>query len=58
MDLGKYNIRCNCLSADPIKAMAAKGIGGFDRMLKAGKLGKPTPTTTLLMENIISLDFE
>ena len=38
MDLGKYNIRCNCLSAGPVKTMAAKGIGGVVRMLKAKTL--------------------
>ena len=41
MDLGKYNIRCNCLSAGPIKTMAAKGIGGFDRMLKSNAMKAP-----------------
>lgn len=40
-DLGKYNIRVNCLSAGPIKTLAAKGIGGFDRMLKANALKAP-----------------
>ena len=45
MDLGKYNIRCNCLSAGPIKTMAAKGIGGFDRMLKANALKAPLKRT-------------
>ena len=44
-DLGKYNIRCNCLSAGPIKTMAAKGIGGFDRMLKANVLKAPLKRT-------------
>ena len=44
-DLGKYNIRCNCLSAGPIKTLAAKGIGGFDRMLKANILKAPLKRT-------------
>jgi len=44
-DLGKYNIRCNCLSAGPIKTLAAKGIGGFDRMLKANVLKAPLKRT-------------
>ena len=44
-DLGKYNIRCNCLSAGPIKTLAAKGIGGFDRMLRANILKAPLKRT-------------
>ena len=48
MDLGKYNIRCNCLSAGPVKTMAAKGIGGFGRNVKAKALkGRPKRTTSL-----------
>ena len=47
-DLGKYNIRCNCLSAGPVKTMAAKGIGGFDRMLKANILKAPLKRTPSL----------
>jgi len=50
MDLGKYNIRCNCLSAGPIKTMAAKGIGGFDRMLKANVLKAPLKRTPTVEE--------
>ena len=50
MDLGKYNIRCNCLSAGPIKTMAAKGIGGFDRMLKANALKAPLKRTPMVEE--------
>ena len=49
-DLGKYNIRCNCLSAGPIKTMAAKGIGGFDRMLKANVLKAPLKRTPEVAE--------
>ena len=49
-DLGKYNIRCNCLSAGPIKTMAAKGIGGFDRMLKANVLKAPLKRTPTVQE--------
>lgn len=48
MDLGKYNIRCNCLSAGPVKTLAAKGIGGFDRMLKANALKAPLGRTPSL----------
>ena len=49
-DLGKYNIRCNCLSAGPIKTMAARGIGGFDRMLKANALKAPLKRTPEVSE--------
>ena len=49
-DLGKYNIRVNCLSAGPVKTMAAKGIGGFDRMLKANALKAPLGHTPTLEE--------
>ena len=41
MDLGKNNVRVNCLSAGAIKTMAARGISGFDRMLHAGELRSP-----------------
>ena len=40
-DLGKENIRVNCISAGPIKTLSAKGISGFDRMLKAATLKAP-----------------
>ena len=41
VDLGKNNVRVNCLSAGAIKTMAARGISGFDRMLHAGELRSP-----------------
>jgi meromycolic acid enoyl-[acyl-carrier protein] reductase len=31
-DLGRHQIRVNCVSAGPIRTMAAKGIPGFDRL--------------------------
>ena len=40
-NLGKENIRVNCISAGPIKTLAAKGISGFDKMLKAAVLKAP-----------------
>src|SRR5574344_111446 len=40
-DLGKYNIRVNCLSVGAVKTLAAKGISGFDKMLKAAVLKAP-----------------
>nr|WP_198510353.1 enoyl-ACP reductase FabI [Bacillus solitudinis] len=33
-DLGKENIRVNAISAGPIRTLAAKGIGGFNDVLK------------------------
>ena len=40
-DLGKYGIRVNAISAGPLKTLAAKGISGFDKMLKAAVLKSP-----------------
>ncbi|MBO7672508.1 enoyl-ACP reductase [bacterium] len=40
-DLGKKGIRVNCLSSGPVKTLAAKGISGFDKMLKATSLKSP-----------------
>jgi enoyl-[acyl-carrier protein] reductase I len=40
-DLGAKNIRVNCISAGPIKTLAASGVGGFKSMLKAA--GEMTP---------------
>ena len=34
-DLGKKGVRVNCISAGAVKTLAAKGISGFDKMLKA-----------------------
>lgn len=45
---GKFNIRCNCLSAGPVKTLAAKGIGGFDKMLKFNALKAPLNRTPSL----------
>lgn len=41
VDLAKVGARINCISAGPVKTLAAKGIGGFDRMLKASTLRAP-----------------
>ena len=41
MDLGEKQIRVNCLSSGPVKTLSAKGISGFDRMLKASVLKTP-----------------
>lgn len=40
-DLGKYNIRVNGLSSGAVKTLAAKGISGFDKMLKAAVVKSP-----------------
>lgn len=40
-ELGEFNIRVNALSAGPIKTLAAKGIGGFDKMYKIAALRSP-----------------
>ncbi len=41
VDLGKNNVRVNCISAGAIKTLAARGISGFDKMLHAGELRAP-----------------
>jgi len=33
-DLGKLNIRVNCISAGPVQTLAARGIGGFSQINK------------------------
>ena len=48
MDLGKNNVRVNCISAGAIKTMAARGIAGFDKMLHAGELRSPLGRCTTL----------
>ena len=40
-NLGKDNVRVNMISAGPVKTLSAKGIGGFDKMLKAAVLKAP-----------------
>ena len=40
-NLGKQGVRVNCLSAGAVKTLAAKGISGFDKMLKAAILKAP-----------------
>lgn len=41
LELGKDNIRVNGLSSGAVKTLAAKGISGFDRMLKAAAVKSP-----------------
>lgn len=40
-DLGPYGIRVNAISAGAVKTLAAKGIAGFDKMLKSAVLKAP-----------------
>ncbi len=40
-DLGPKGIRVNCISAGAVKTLAAKGISGFDKMLKAAVAKAP-----------------
>ena len=40
-DLGKHDIRCNAISAGPIKTLAASGIGDFRYILKWNELNAP-----------------
>ena len=48
MDMGKVGVRVNCLSAGPIKTLAASGISGFNHMLKAAALKSPLKRNTAL----------
>ena len=34
-NMGKYGVRVNCISAGAVKTLAASGIDGFGKMLKA-----------------------
>jgi enoyl ACP reductase len=40
-DLGKENVRCNLVSAGPIKSMAAKSIPGFDQLADTWNVRSP-----------------
>lgn|SRR5574344_332623 len=41
VDLGPKGIRVNCLSSGPVKTLAAMGISGFSKMLKAAVVRSP-----------------
>jgi enoyl-[acyl-carrier protein] reductase I len=41
VDLGKKGIRVNCISAGAVKTLAASGISGFGKMLKAATAKSP-----------------
>jgi len=40
-DLGPVGIRCNCISAGPVKTLAAKGIGDFNLLLDYSEKNSP-----------------
>ncbi len=40
-DLGKHGIRCNAISAGPIKTLASSGIGDFRYIMKWNELNSP-----------------
>lgn len=41
VDLGSLGVRVNAISAGAVKTLAASGIGGFGKMLKAGAIKAP-----------------
>ncbi|MDG5789121.1 enoyl-ACP reductase FabI [Evansella sp. AB-P1] len=49
-DLGKENIRVNAISAGPIRTLAAKGIGGFNDVLKEMEENAPLKRTVTTEE--------
>ena len=48
MDLGKFNIRVNTISAGPVKTLAASGIGDFRYILKWNEYNSPLGRNTTL----------
>ena len=49
-ELGENEIRVNALSAGPVKTLAAKGINGFNILLKADKKRSPYKRNITLEE--------
>ncbi len=49
-DMGKKGVRVNCISAGAVKTLAAKGISGFDKMLKAAIAKAPLHRNVSLEE--------
>ncbi|MGJ9382504.1 enoyl-ACP reductase FabI [Salipaludibacillus sp. CF4.18] len=49
-DLGKENIRVNSISAGPIRTLSAKGIGGFNEVLKEIEAKSPLKRTVTTEE--------
>ena len=50
VDMGRHNIRCNAISAGPIKTLAASGIGDFRYVLKWNEYNSPLKRTTTIEE--------
>lgn len=50
VDLGEYNIRCNAISAGPIKTLAASGIGDFRYILKWNEFNSPLRRNTTIQD--------
>lgn len=48
MDLGKFNVRINAISAGPVKTLAASGIGDFRYILKWNEYNSPLGRNTTL----------
>ena len=51
-DLGKFNIRCNCLSAGPVKTLAAKGIGGVENKTKIKEIKATIKRTQSIVKGL------
>ena len=49
VDLGKKGVRVNCLSSGPVKTLAAMGISGFSKMLKAAVMRSPMKRNVALL---------
>ncbi len=49
-DMGQYGIRVNAISAGAVKTLAAKGISGFDKMLKAAVVKAPLKRNVSLQD--------
>jgi enoyl-[acyl-carrier protein] reductase I len=49
-ELGEQNVRVNCISAGPVKTLAAKGISGFDILLKINAARAPMQRNVTLDE--------
>ncbi|PZP84011.1 MAG: enoyl-[acyl-carrier-protein] reductase FabI [Azospirillum brasilense] len=50
VDLGEYNIRCNAISAGPIKTLAASGIGDLRYILKWNEFNAPLRRNTTIQD--------
>lgn len=48
VDMGKFNVRVNAISAGPVKTLAASGIGDFRYILKWNELNSPLRRNTTL----------